>query len=92
MAADFKQKFGTEFDFFPKQYYNATTIVLKTIDKVLKDGKALTGENLRAALFEIKKFDGLNTVVFNSNTADTQVNINRMQGGKDVTIQVIAPK
>ena len=32
-------------DFFVRQYYNATQIVLTTLDKVLADGKPVTGEN-----------------------------------------------
>jgi branched-chain amino acid transport system substrate-binding protein len=92
MATEFKQDYGSEFDFFPRQYYNATTIVLKAMEKVLKDGKPLTGENLRAAVFDIKRFEGLTTVVFTTNTAATQVNINTMHDRKDVAIKVIPPK
>ncbi len=92
LAAEFKKTYGTEFDFFPKQYYNATNIVLACVERLLKEGKPLTGENLRAALFAIKTFDGLTRVVFNNNTADTQVNINRMQAKTDAIIKVIPPK
>jgi hypothetical protein len=92
MAADFKKKFNSEFDFFPKQYFNAATIVLKCIEKVLKDGNTLTGENLRTALFAIKRFEGLTTAVFNTNTAATQININGFHDRKDVLVKVIAPK
>ena len=92
MAAEFKQKFGSQFDFFPRQYYNATAIVLKCIDRVLTNGKPLTGENIRAALFAIKRFEGLTTAVFNTNTAATQININGFHDRKDVTVKVIAPK
>ncbi len=92
MAAAFKAKYGTEFDFFPKQYYNAATVVMSCIEKLLKDGKPITGENLRAALFEIKTFKGLTTTVFNTNTAATQINMNRITAKADTTIKVIPPK
>lgn len=92
LGAEFKAKYGTEFDFFPKQYYNATNIVLACIEKLVKENRPITGENLRAALFEIKKFEGLTTVVFNTNTADTQVNINHFHGKQDVVLKVIPPK
>ena len=92
MGVEFKKTYGTEFDFFPKQYYNATNIILACIERLAKEGKPITGENLRTVLFEIKTFEGLTKVVFNTNTADTQVNINRMQGKQDVTIKVIPPK
>jgi branched-chain amino acid transport system substrate-binding protein len=92
MGEEFKKTYGSEFDFFPRQYYNATTIVLKCIEKLVKDGRPITGENLRAAVFEIKRFEGLTTAVFANNTAATQVNINHMTGQKDVALKVIPPK
>jgi branched-chain amino acid transport system substrate-binding protein len=92
MAADFKAKFGTEFDFFPKQYYNATTIVLSCIEHLIKTGKPITGEALRTALFEIKTFKGITTTVFNTNTAATQINMNRLTNKSDTIIKVIPPK
>ncbi len=91
MSAAFKKQYGTDFGFFARQYYNATNIVLTCLDKVLKEGKPVTGSNMRDALFAIKTFDGLTKAVFNTNTATTQFNINRMQGGKDVTIKVMQP-
>ena len=92
MAAAFKTKYGTEFDFFPKQYYNAATVVLACIEKLVKEGKPVTGEALRGALFEIKTFKGLTTTVFNTNTAATQINMNRITAKADTTIKVIPPK
>lgn len=92
MAATFKAKFGTEFDFFPKQYYNATTIVLSCIEYLIKAGKPVTGEALRAALLEIKTFKGITTTVFNTNTAATQINMNRLTNKTDTIIKVIPPK
>ncbi len=92
LGAEFKQKYGTEFDFFPKQYYNATNIVLACIEKLVKENKPVTGESLRAALFEIKTFEGLTRVVFNTNTADTQVNVNQFKGRQDTVLKVIPPK
>ncbi len=92
MAAAFKAKFGTEFDFFPKQYYNATTIVLSCIEHLVKAGKPITGEALRTALLEIKTFKGITTTVFNTNTAATQINMNRLTNKTDTIIKVIPPK
>ena len=92
MAAAFKAKYGTEFDFFPKQYYNAATVVITCVEKLLKDGKPVTGENLLAALKEIKTFKGLTTTVFNTNTAATQINMNRINGKQDNLLKVIPPK
>ncbi len=92
MAAAFKTKYGTEFDFFPKQYYNAASVVLACIEKLVKENRPVTGEALRAALFEIKTFKVLTTTVFNTNTVATQINMNRITAKVDTTIKVIPPK
>jgi branched-chain amino acid transport system substrate-binding protein len=86
LAAAFKAKFGADMDFFGRQYYNATEIVLTTLAKVLADKQDVTGENMRAALFAIRKFQGLIPMEFTSNTASVPIDINEMQGGKDVTL------
>ncbi len=69
LAAEFKQKYGADMDFFARQYYNATQIVLTTLDKVLADGKPVTGENMHDTLFQIGKFHGLIPLEFKTNTA-----------------------
>lgn len=92
LSAAFKKQFGTDFGFFAQQYYAATNIVLECADRLLKEGKPITGTNLREALFAIKTFDGLSKTVFTTNTATAQFNVNRMQGGKDVTIHVLKPE
>ena len=74
-------------EFFVRQYYNATQILLTTLDKVLADGKPVTGENMRDTLLQIRKFQGLIPLEFKSNTATVPIDINMMQDGKDVTIK-----
>ena len=44
---------------FVRQYYNATQILLTVADKLLSEGKPLTGENMHDTLFAIRKFQGL---------------------------------
>jgi branched-chain amino acid transport system substrate-binding protein len=86
LATAFKAKYGADMDFFARQYYNATGIILTTVAKVLADKQDLTGENLRTALFAIRDFQGLIPMEFKTNTATVPIDINEMQGGKDVTI------
>ena len=86
LSAAFHQKYGADMDFFARQYYNAAEIVLTLLDKVLTEKKPVTGENLRTALFEIKTFQGLIPMTFNSNTATVPIAINEMRDGKDVTL------
>ncbi len=87
LAAAFKAKFGAEMEFFVRQYYNATQIVLKTLDKVLADGQPVTGETMRDTVLKIRKFEGLIPLEFKTNTATVPLDINVMRGGKDVTIK-----
>ncbi len=90
LAAEFKQKFNVDMEFFVRQYYNAMQVVLTTLDKVLADGKPVTGENMHDTLFQIRKFNGLIPLEFKTNTATVSIDINRMQDGKDVTIKQLS--
>jgi len=92
MADAFKTKFNANFDFFSKQYYNATLVVATALEKVLKDNKPVTGENLRQAIFDIRKFQGLIPMEFKSNTATMVMDINEMRGGKDVRLKEMKPE
>jgi branched-chain amino acid transport system substrate-binding protein len=87
LAAEFKAKYGVDMEFFVRQYYNATQIVLTVADKLLSEGKPLTGENMHDTLFAIRKFNGLIPLEFKSNTATVPLDINMMKGGKDTTIK-----
>lgn len=87
LAAEFKAKFGQNMEFFARQYYNALQVVLTTVDKVLSDGKPLTGENLHDTLLQIRQFQGLIPLEFKSNTASVPLDVNEMKDGKDVTVQ-----
>jgi branched-chain amino acid transport system substrate-binding protein len=87
LAAEFKARFGVEMEFFVRQYYNATQIILAVTDRVLAEGKPLTGENMHDMLFTIGKFQGLIPLEFRTNTATVPLDINLMKGGKDITIK-----
>jgi branched-chain amino acid transport system substrate-binding protein len=87
LAGEFKAKFGVEMEFFVRQYYNATQIVLAVTDRLLAENQPLTGESMRAMLFTIGSFQGLIPLTFKSNTATVPLDINMMKGGKDVTIK-----
>jgi branched-chain amino acid transport system substrate-binding protein len=87
LAAEFRAKYGADMEFFVRQYYNATQIVLTVANKLLSEGKPLTGENMHDTLFAIGKFQGLIPLEFKSNTATVPLDIDVMKGGKDVTIK-----
>jgi branched-chain amino acid transport system substrate-binding protein len=87
LAAAFKAKYGADMDFFARQYYNATQIVLTALAKVLADKQEVTGETMHNALFAIRSFQGLIPMEFKSNTATVPIDINAMENGKDVTLE-----
>lgn len=90
LAAEFKQKFNTEMEFFVRQYYNASQILMTAMDKLLADGKPITGENMRDVIFKIRHFQGLIPLDFKTNTATVPLDINVMHDGKDVTIKTMS--
>ena len=87
LAATFKAEFGVAMEYDARQYYSAVQIILAVTDKVLADGKPLTGENMRDTLFAIRTFQGLIPLAFNSNTATVPLEIDVMKGGNDVTVR-----
>lgn len=87
LAAEFEKKFGVKMEFFVRQYYNATEIILAVLDKLVADKTPITGESMREALFKIRTFKGLIPLEFKSNTASVGLDVNVMRDGKDVTIQ-----
>ena len=68
---DFAEKAKVKDMPFFAQMFDSTNILLKAIDHVLGKGQPVTGENLRAAVFEIKSFgSSIGTITFDkSNTA-----------------------
>jgi branched-chain amino acid transport system substrate-binding protein len=87
LAAEFKAKYNAEMEFFVRQYYTAANILFVALDKVLADGKPVTGENLRDTILAIKKFDGLVPVVFNSNTASVPFDMRIIHDKKDELLE-----
>ena len=90
LAAEFRAKYGVEMEFFTRQYYNAMQIVVAVADRLLAEGKPLTGETMHDMLFTIGKFQGLISLEFKTNTASVPLDIDVMKGGKDVTIEHIS--
>ena len=86
LQSAFKQAYDADMEFFANQYYNAAAIVLKCLDKVVAENKPLTGENIRQALFDIRRFQGLIPLEFTSNTATMEIDIDRIQDGKNVQV------
>jgi branched-chain amino acid transport system substrate-binding protein len=89
LSGAFKAKYGSDMDFFARQYYNAAQIIITTLDKVLAENKPLTGESLHDTLFAIRTFHGLIPMEFKSNTATVPIGINMMKDGKDVTLKQV---
>ena len=89
LATEFKAHYNAEMEFFVRQYYTAANILFVALDKVLADGKPVTGENLRDTILAIKTFDGLVPVVFNTNTATVPFDIRIIRDKKDELLEVV---
>ncbi|HTW70927.1 MAG TPA: ABC transporter substrate-binding protein [Acetobacteraceae bacterium] len=89
LSAAFKAKYGADMDFFARQYYNAAQIMLTVLDRLVAEKKPITGKNIHDTLFQIRKFQGLIPMEFNSNTATVPIGINMMKDGKDVTLKQV---
>jgi branched-chain amino acid transport system substrate-binding protein len=87
LAAEFRGKYNAEMEFFVRQYYNATQILVTAMDRLLADGQPITGESMHDVIFKIRKFQGLIPLEFKTNTATVPLDINVMRDGKDVTIK-----
>jgi branched-chain amino acid transport system substrate-binding protein len=78
LGTEFVGKFGAkEFGLFSREYFNVINIVAKAAAKVKTDGKELNGEDLKAAIFELKTFNSdIADITFEgSNTAKRPVDI-----------------
>ncbi len=82
-----EKKFGTKtVSVYTREYYNDTNILAAVIASVLDAKKELTGPNLRDALLQIKTFDGIAKVSFDTNTAVRNIDILQVQHGKDAKV------
>lgn len=89
LADEFKKNYKAEMEFFVRQYFTASNILFTALDKLLAEGKPVTGENLRDTILAIKTFDGLVPVVFNSNTATVPFDIRIIHDKKDELLEVV---
>ena len=89
LSAAFKAKYGADMDFFARQYYNAAQIILTVLNKLVSEHKPITGKDMRATLFQIRRFQGLIPMEFTSNTATVPIGINEMKDGKDITLEKV---
>lgn len=92
-VAAFKEKFGAkDMGFFAREYYNATNIALKAAEKLIADGKEITGTALRDTIFEIHTFESpIAKIAFDSNTASRPVEILQYVGPERVLIETATP-
>jgi branched-chain amino acid transport system substrate-binding protein len=90
LNAAYKAKYGFDMEFYARQFYNALSVALASIDKVVADNKDVTGQNIHDALLEIKTFKGLSgPIIFNGNTAQMGISIEKIENGKDNLVKVM---
>jgi branched-chain amino acid transport system substrate-binding protein len=80
LLAELNARFGTtRLGNFAHEYYNSSNIIFAAMKKVIDDGKEVSGENIRQAIFDIGTFDSpVAKITFaGSNTAKRPVDILR---------------
>ncbi len=87
LAAEFRRKFNMEMEFGSRQYYNAAQVAITAMDRLLSDGRSITGEAMRDIILEIRVFPGLVPLEFITNTATVPIDINIIHDGKDMTLR-----
>lgn len=77
---EFVEMFKTkEMSFYAREYAAATQILFKLIDYLIEKGRPVSGENLRAALSELKTFDSPGgPITFDGNNANRQIDIYKL--------------
>jgi branched-chain amino acid transport system substrate-binding protein len=86
LATEFEAKYKEPMTFHVRQWYNGTLVLLAAIKAVASKHQPVTGENIRQAIFDVKHFDGLIPMTFNTNTASVKISIHKIQDGADVPI------
>jgi branched-chain amino acid transport system substrate-binding protein len=77
---EFSAKFNaTAMGFYAREYANAAQIIFKLIDHLLQTKRPITGENLKAALSELKTFETPNgKITFAGNTVRRDIEIYKL--------------
>jgi branched-chain amino acid transport system substrate-binding protein len=90
LTAEYRKRFGVDMGFYSRQFYNALSIATVAIDKVIADGRPVTGENIRETILAIRTFKGLSgDIVFKTNTAEMDISINQIRDGKGVLVKTM---
>ncbi|MCB8883093.1 ABC transporter substrate-binding protein [Acidisoma cellulosilytica] len=87
VATAFQKMFNVEMEFWGAQYANAVFIMAKAIEKVLSQGKPITGENIHDAIFSIQTFDVMLPAIFRTNTAVMEIDIMQIKDGHHHLVQ-----
>ena len=77
---EYVAKFNTkEMSFYVREYASAMQILFKLIDHLVEKGRPVSGENLRAALSELKTFDSPGgSITFEGNNVKRQIDIYKL--------------
>jgi branched-chain amino acid transport system substrate-binding protein len=87
IESQIEAKFGIKsVSVYTREYYNGTNIFATVAASLIDAKKDLTGANLREALVQIKTFEGIAKVSFDTNTAVRNIDILQVQQGKDTKV------
>ncbi|MBX6377433.1 MAG: ABC transporter substrate-binding protein [Clostridia bacterium] len=87
-AERYRQRFHKDVTVYAGLYYDAVGILAKAVEKVLEEGKPLTGDSIREAILAIRVFDGVTgrTEFRDDGTCLKPIRVNEIKDGKSVPI------
>lgn len=87
----YKKEYGVEPPLYAVTHYDAVMIFAKALEKVVDDGKAINGENIKKAIDEINEFDGVaGKVKFDAkHTTTLPIDISVLKDGKAKVIETV---
>lgn len=91
-ASEYRKRYGAEVQSaYPIAFYNAVKVVAVAAKQVLDRGGKLGGDTLRAAILEIRRFEGAGgPFTFRDNgTIAAPVNVGVIEGGKTKVLKTI---
>ena len=91
LAAAFKSATGADMEFWGRQYYNATNVVLTVLKDLTASKQPITGQAVRDAILRIQHFDGITPLDFKGNTATISVSIDMLHDRHDQFVDNATP-
>lgn len=85
-VSTYRVKHGREPELYAANYYDAVHMVARAIEALVAKKQLVTGEAVRAKLYELREFDGVTgkTILRDDGTVDKPLSLKKVENGKFV--------